>query len=326
MPPKGTGAIESPVDPRTAKHEELVALGAPLVQGGVDYSPTDIDDQHTVGICTGISLVQNRNKANGKKYSPDFQYLLQKLYYDLNWTEGSSIFSALRVGKNFGFLPAELWTHTTEADRVLPYSMYIAKLQAIPAAEVQRLIALCVDKIPGYAQVNVSDPQFIASAINASEAGILCMYRIGKEWYTPSWLPKDIDPLKPPKVVISGHAIVMSKFDYEIGHMQVLANTWGATWDKGGTADINQDEYKMVEAWSILKTAPPVPPYVFTKDLWFGMTDPDVVQLQIRLGVSPTSTHFGPLTREAVIAYQGMHGLPTTGYVGPLTRAVLNKI
>lgn len=323
--PFGTGANLSPVDPRTVKHEDVAMGGAPLISGGMEYKPEDIEHQHFVGICTAISLTQNRAKANGKKYSADFQYLLQKKYYDLNWTEGSSIFYALKVGKSIGFLPAELWTHTTEADRSLPYSSYIAKLQAIPDLEVLRLINLCVDKLPGYAAVDVTDPQKIAQAINESEAGILCMYRAGDTWFTPSWLPKDINPLRKPNPWTSGHAIIMNMFDYTGNLMQKLSNTWGIAWNLKGCADINYSNYSMQEAWSILRQAPVIPVYKFNHNLWFGKSDPDNVELQRRLGVSPTSVNFGPKTLAAVIKYQNDHGIaPAVGFVGSVTRNSLN--
>ncbi|MCB9818435.1 DUF5011 domain-containing protein [Candidatus Nomurabacteria bacterium] len=69
----------------------------------------------------------------------------------------------------------------------------------------------------------------------------------------------------------------------------------------------------------------------FTKDLYQGMNDPDIVQLQAFLRAAgffnyPTDTgYFGPITRAAVIQYQKYHGVtPSVGYVGPLTRAWLN--
>jgi hypothetical protein len=37
------------------------------------------------------------------------------------------------------------------------------------------------------------------------------------------------------------------------------------------------------------------------------------------------SGHFGPVTLKAVIAYQSANNLPATGYVGPLTRALMAK-
>lgn len=321
----GTGANESKTDPRTIKHEDVVMGGAPLVSGGITYLPEDIEHQHHVGICTAISLTQNRAKANRRKYSAEFQYLCQKKYYDGNWTEGSSILNALKVGKNIGFLPAELWTATTEQDRLLPYSQYIVKLQ-LSDAEVLRLINLCVDKLPGYASVDVTDPQKIAQAINDSEAGILCMYRAGDTWFIPSWLPKDINPLRKPNPWTSGHAITMSMFDYTSSLMQKLANSWGTLWNLQGNADINWNNYPMQEAWSILRTTPVIPQYKFNHNLWFGKRDVDNIELQRRLGVSPTDMNFGPKTLLAVIKYQKASNIsPAVGFVGSLTRASLNK-
>lgn len=323
----GTGAKESPKDPRTVVHHDIVMAGTPLTKGGIPYTKPDIENQHRVGICTAISLTQNRARANGKKYSADFQYLLQKKYYDLNWTEGSSIFSALKVGKNFGFLPASEWHWTSEDDRDNSYADYIALLKAVPQPEIQRLIGLCVDKIAGYAEVDILDTQKLARAISDSEAGILCMYRVGEEWYTPSWMTADIDPLRPPKTVISGHAIGMIEYDYTKNYMQRLANTWGTAWNREGQATVNYGNYRMREAWTVLPTAPVIPPFKFNNNLWFGLTSLDVKELQKRLGFDLTmqTGFFGLKTLGAVIAYQTANGILPTGFVGPITRGSLNK-
>lgn len=73
--------------------------------------------------------------------------------------------------------------------------------------------------------------------------------------------------------------------------------------------------------------------FVFTTDLSMGMQSNDVMELQKRLRAEGffnflTNTgYFGPITFEAVKQYQAAH--PTigyvTGFVGPLTRAELNK-
>lgn len=65
--------------------------------------------------------------------------------------------------------------------------------------------------------------------------------------------------------------------------------------------------------------------YLFTKNLWFGKRDPDNIELQSRLLVSPTDQNFGPKTLAAVINYQKAHGITPTGFVGPITRASLNQ-
>jgi Putative peptidoglycan binding domain len=330
--PFSFGALESKFDNRTISYEPTLA--ALFTQGGVDYLPTDIENQHTVGICTAISLTQERGKSNKKKYSADFQYLLQKKFYDLNWAEGSSILNALKVGKKYGFLPTDKWTHTTEADRNLTYMDYILKLQSIPDTEIQRLLGLCVDKILGYSQIDVNSPVAIARAIGESGAGIICRFQVGKEWWTPSWLPKDINPLRPPVQVISGHAIVMSKFDYNFTTEQSLANTWGAQWNKEGTGEVIWDNYRPTESWIIVNKI------YFLKDLKLGMTDPDVKLLQQFLNshgyavaqsgagsLGNETEYFGSLTQKALIKFQIANNIqPSVGYFGIITRTRVNSI
>ena len=84
--------------------------------------------------------------------------------------------------------------------------------------------------------------------------------------------------------------------------------------------------------------APSSEMYCFNSDLEYKMTSPDVKNLQIVLNKDPNTrvavsgagspgqetTYFGPLTLAAVKKYQAANGIPTTGYVGPLTRAALN--
>jgi len=68
----------------------------------------------------------------------------------------------------------------------------------------------------------------------------------------------------------------------------------------------------------------------FTKDLWFGMKDSDVTELQKvmkgegLLEIEGFTDFFGTLTFKAVKGYQEKYGIPVTGYVGPMTRAQLN--
>jgi|ERR1035437_344283 hypothetical protein len=268
-----TGAHESPYDKRTVQHGDMQTFaGVPLIKGGYDYLPTEILMQAKVGICTAISLIQNANKAIGRPFSDGFQYLMQKRQ-DGNWIEGSSIFSALKVGKNIGFLPIELWTFTTEADKELPYAQYIAKLQAVPEATIQNLILKCSDyKLTGYAQVNETDPQAIAKAICDSRAGVLFRFAVGKEWYTAvdgtvTWDPKFINPLRAPQVVISGHAIIGAKFDYTVRPDITLANTWGVPWNMKGWGDIIFNLYRPMECWI---------PY-------FGLTEAQTEELKQKL-------------------------------------------
>ncbi|MEN9622171.1 MAG: hypothetical protein RLZZ67_605 [Candidatus Parcubacteria bacterium] len=71
--------------------------------------------------------------------------------------------------------------------------------------------------------------------------------------------------------------------------------------------------------------------YRFTTYLRYGMTDAAVKELQDKLRLQgfftyPTSTgYFGSVTLSAVKAFQASRNLPTSGYVGPVTVAELNK-
>ncbi len=72
--------------------------------------------------------------------------------------------------------------------------------------------------------------------------------------------------------------------------------------------------------------------FQFTKNLGLGSRGNDVIELQKRLKAegffkfNVTTGFFGPVTLQAVKAYQIAHGIkPVSGFVGVLTRAELNK-
>jgi hypothetical protein len=72
--------------------------------------------------------------------------------------------------------------------------------------------------------------------------------------------------------------------------------------------------------------------YVFSNYLSVGSTGNDVVALQsflvskgfLTMPAGVAEGYFGSLTKAAVVAYQASVGLPSTGYVGPMTVKVLN--
>lgn len=330
--PFGLGAVKSKKDSRTIQHEDLALAVPTSTKGGVSYSQSEILNQNKVGTCTSTALVQLVNKYTGKQFSDDFQYLIQKKFLDKNWTEGSSIFSALKTANKYGFLPIEHWTHTTQEDKKLPYNEYIAKLKAVPDEEITRLLKLCTDKIPGYVQVK-TDPQSLAKAIDASKAGILVRYEVGDTWWIPSWLPRDINPLRVPKWVISGHAIVMASYDFTKGLYSTVANTWSHLWCRDGSADVSLETYKPTEAWSIVDKV------LFARELYLGMEHEDVQRLQKFLndnGYTVSSTgagspgnetnYFGVLTMRALIRFQKDNSIPPTGYFGKISIKKVNTM
>lgn len=234
-----TGAEPSAVDIRDFTYKPDKAN----IKGGSRYQPEDIQDQHRVGICTAISLTQNAKKALGIEFSADFQYLLQKKFYDKNWNEGSSARSALHIAKTYGMLPQNEWTHTMERDRKLSYSRYIQKLQAVSDAEIERLIKIAsVNKLAGYAQVPI-DRDMLADAIDESAAGLITRFVCGRTWYSSN---PQIEPLQHPNPVVSGHLVTTSNYD---GGSFRIANSWGDDWADKGTAYFLLNQFAPTEAW-----------------------------------------------------------------------------
>ena len=81
-----------------------------------------------------------------------------------------------------------------------------------------------------------------------------------------------------------------------------------------------------LEAQIAGQTIPAATAVCFDADLQQGMTSDSVKDLQIKLGVTPTSGYFGPITLAAVKTFQTSNGIINTGYVGPLTRGALNAL
>lgn len=233
-----TGAEKSPYDIRTFSYIPTTAG----YKGGEKWGPVLIDDQSKVGICTSISLTMRAGQHYGETFSEDFQYLMQKKIYDQGWWEGSSIFHALKVGKNIGFLPEKEWTYTTAEDKKLPYSEYVKKLQAIPDSEIERLKEIAKTyKLKAYASVPVNR-ETLCNAIDESGA-LLSRFVVGSEWWTAP-----IEPLRAPKDPISGHAVNLTNYT---GNSFRIANSWGTDWADMGTAYFLFNDYRPTESWAV---------------------------------------------------------------------------
>lgn len=234
-----TGAEKSKFDLRTYSYKPAKAN----YKGGERYITKFIDDQHRVGICTSISLTMNAHKATGKKYSPDFQYLIQKKFIDGNWKEGSSCLSACKAAHKYGLLPVKHFeSFVSEKDRKLTYRKYIKKLQSISDKDLDKLLAKTEKVIEGYAKVPVSR-NLLANGIDENEQGLLVRYVIGEEWWK-----KPIEPLRPPWEKISGHLVNLTNYT---GNSFRIANSWGVDWADEGTAYHLFNQYKPTEAFAV---------------------------------------------------------------------------
>ena len=75
------------------------------------------------------------------------------------------------------------------------------------------------------------------------------------------------------------------------------------------------------------------PRHTFNVDLYFGMSNPEVIFLQKCLkydGTFPSNVdstgNFLTITLDSVKQFQAKYGIPQTGYVGQITRAKLNEL
>jgi hypothetical protein len=165
---------------------------------------------------------------------------------------------------------------------------------------------------------------------------VILLMRLGSEFWTApngqtSWAEKDILPLRAPARIVSGHFVVAHSYDEKYIY---FINSFGPAWGRGGHGyfDTSYMPY-IVEAGALIDLS-------FNKNLSRGMTDPDVLRLQRALNSDPDTRvaasgpgapghetdFFGALTLNAVLRFQKKHGVPTTGFVGPLTRAALQLV
>lgn len=191
-------------------------------------------------------------------------------------------------------------------------------------------------KAPGYGFGN--DISFSGLKQYIYEHGaIIITIDVGSEFWTAtngqtSWLEADILPLRPPKLVTSGHYIVAHSYDEDRIY---FINSWSDQWGRKGHGYFGRNYMANVRDAGALISL------LFTKDLSFGMTDLEVEILQqvlnkdVRTRIASSgagspgqeTTYFGQLTKNAVIKFQNLYAItPSAGYVGPLTRAVMSAL
>jgi hypothetical protein len=201
-------------------------------------------------------------------------------------------------------------------------------------------------RIPGYIRIPVD---FIQTRKAILQFGMVTTcYKVGAELYTPSWAEQDINPLRTPNPVTSGHE--MGQKGWVNDTLNTLRNEWSEQWCKNGEADFNYEEWKpfIAEQWAIAQVPQNVAAfmanlpykrdfsYLWDTNLKRGDNNEDVKFFQIAmmilgfldpLKVNPADLgNFGPKTVDANARYQTSKGISPSGEnVGPKTRDALNK-
>lgn len=210
--------------------------------------PGNVKHQKQIGACTGslsyyIEYLYWKKTGKYVKLSMAFLYLITKKYIDKNTDEGSALRSVLKAAQKYGICTEE----TFPSNFNLQYKDFIA--QEIPQKALDEALNY---KIGQYTPIPI-EPSLLAGAIY--KYGMLYgRVIIGKEWWTPSYLEKDIDPIKPPKDKIGGHAIHLTGYDDSGEKTKNYGlNTWGSGWNNQGTFSFIYEDYipNLTEAWAV---------------------------------------------------------------------------
>lgn len=248
---------------------------------------------------------------------------------------------------------AQTYGCATEATIVNDTTLSIASYRDQASLTAQALAEAAQYKIPGYVPVSV-DPFAIKQNI-ALYGALITLMQIGSEWWTAqngsiSWAQADIDPVRPPQTVISGHEVLVS--GWNAADLMHLVNSWSTAWAQNGESDFIFGEWQknIVEMWAIadvpaatLKEVQSLPSpaefkHSFSTDIVYGQSGPEVRALQIALAIAgffkyPSITgNYGNVTAAALLQYQIANNVAPLSELnflkgrrcGPATRASLN--
>ena len=341
------GAIKSPSDYRDIPLAAIGAVTLPMTFK-TDISKLLVWNQQKIGSCVAHAFAKAMQvwwyKKHGEivAFSPRFLFTLAKAQDRLPGDVGTYPRLVASIAKNTGCCTEA----TLPNDCSLTFAQYTDLTKLTPAAYTEA----AKYKIPAY--VFAETAYEIRQAIYKYGA-VAILLQIGQEWWTPSWDKKDIDPLRIPTVVISGHEIV--GFGWE-GDFDDILNSWSAAWADNGTnkydvaawtpfvgeaiaiADVSPDILDTVHNLQTKQTFK----HTFTVQLNTGAKGAEVTALQTALMIdgefdsalyaSLLSTkelgYFKPSgsTQTALIAFQKKYGIAPYPRVGPQTMAKLNAL
>lgn len=339
------GAIISPPDYRDgiASASALPALAQLTLPATFKTDLGQVLDQNKTPSCVSHSVVQLIKLyyfvKTGKwiDFSPRFLDTLVKRFDGQDRATGGTYpRMVMKLAAKYGCAT----TATLPNDTTLPTLAYRddSKLTSEVFAEAEQY------KIPGFIGIPL-DFQSVRQAIYLYGA-VSALFAIGDEFWTPSWAAKDIEPLRTPKKVESGHQLTPD--GWVSPTLNLLRNEWSAQWADDGEATYDPKLWSpyVYEAWAIaeipkdvasfLKALPSPADFHYTweKDLKLGDFSDDVKFAQVAYMIlgylkpipSEELGYFGPKTAAANLAFQTVNKIAPTApnSIGPKTRAKLN--
>lgn len=127
-----------------------------------------------------------------------------------------------------------------------------------------------------------------------------------------------------------GDVVVFQHESPHVSHVSMFVrhdDDGESVWVLGGNQSdaVNVSKYNKAYVAGYRDVTKPWPKFQLTLDLKEGSNNADVGHLQAFLRIA-ADNEFGPATEAALKVFQSSHGLKADGQVGPLTRAVINKL
>lgn len=347
----GTGSLISKKDYRDIPVS--AAIGAPPVsfpkEFFLDISLLPVWNQRKHGSCVGHATAKKHQKdevdETGKavKLSPRF---IQAICKALDEYEGEGTYPriAMKVWKEYGCATE----NTVVNDSALPYEAYVYQrnLSLIPQPAFEEARKY---RIKSYAAVGLTKAELMHAITNTN--GVMLSLDTGDTWHGDEQLP-----IAPPTELTGRHLVYL--YGWETVQEKTVfhfINSWGTKWGEKGIGSFIFEDYKdlLNEAWSSVDLpnnyieqieALPVSTefsHYFDTNLSFGTKSPEVMKLQAALKIDgafptaqPLTDYYGPITREAVYAFQKKYKIDFLEVlitlagqsVGSKTRAKLNEL
>lgn len=355
-----TGAHQSPPDYRDVDLASVSPIPATLPDSFfLDVSQLPIWMQNKLGACTGhagAKYLQDVKLVSGKTlvpFSARFPYAMAKCIDGIA-TDGTYPRLIAQTFQKYGCATEATMPNDTTLDHET--YVYQRKLANIPKAALDEAAN---HKIKSYAFPGTTAAGIQNAIINAG--GCMMLVRIGQEWWTnisgvATWDENGILPLRPPKIITSGHEVWVYGYDHFNGRLRIwFLNCWTNTWGHKGAGYFFYDEYAPFINETItfvdlpdavinhVQQLPPASTFThnFTKSILYGDNSDEVKALQTalyidgELKVDPSEFGpFGPKTQVALEAFQIKYAVASLAEIkavngkscGPATRAALNKL
>jgi len=351
------GAFRSPADYRDIRIASISAPREYPPSFFIDISKLPVWNQRKIGACVGHAMAKYKQSLDlidtGEviPLSARFLYALAKCRDDYQG-EGTYPRLVAKILKEEGCATE----NTCPNDTTLDHESYVyhRKEGDIPTSAKEEAYKA---KIAGYAWADLT-VEGLKQCICDFNGGAM-LVELDKNWWTDikgiyTRLAAKLFPLRPPKVVLSGHEVYLIGYrdigngDVEFHHL----GSWDKDWGDKGTGYFLWSQYKKNIKELITYTdipnhlleeahnKPPVFKYTFTRPIEFNETSEEVKQLQSALKMYGTFDNaitgwYGPITAKAVLEFQ-LEEVPTLSYyerfvmrgkkVGPKTLDALNRI